>query len=167
MEINKDNGIICDTQLRIGTINIRSIKKNDQILLREIIHSNLDIIIITETWLKDTDSDWNWVQECDLNKSPFQCHHANRHAKTGGGLMLICKSVMDGKEIQSQNTRSFEHASWSVSINNKSRTMTGIYHLPPKDGVTNAMFIDDVTEHLSELLTNKHNIILGNFNAYR
>ena len=40
VELNKDNGTIHDTQLRIGTINIRSIKKNDQILLREIIHSN-------------------------------------------------------------------------------------------------------------------------------
>ena len=104
---------------------------------------------------------------CDFNKSPFQCHHANRHEKTGGGLMLICKSMMDVKEIQSQNTRSFEHASWSVSINNKSLTITGIYHPPPKDGITNSMFVDDMTKHLSELLTNKHNnIILGNFNMH-
>ena len=74
---------------------------------------------------------------------------------------------MDVKEIQSQNTRSFEHTSWSVSINNKSLTITGIYHPPPKDGITNSMFVDDVTEHLSELLTNKHNnIILGDFNMH-
>ena len=158
VELNKDNGIINDTQQRIGTINIRSIKKNDQILLREIIHSNLDIIIVTETWLKDTDADQNWVQGCNFNKSPFQCHHANRHEKTGGGLMLICKSTMDVKEIQSQNTRSFEHASWSVSINNKSLTITGIYNLQPKDGITNSMFVNDMTEHLSELLTNKQTI---------
>ena len=81
--------------------------------------------------------------------------------------MLIFKSTMDVKEIQSQNTRSFEHASWSVSINNKSLTITGIYHPPPKDGITNSMFIDDVTEHLSELLINKqNNIILGDFNMH-
>ena len=167
VELNKNNGIIHDTQLRIGTINIRSIKKNDQVLLREIIHSNLDIIIVTESWLKDTEVDRNWVQGCDFNRSPFQCHHADRRGKTGGGLMLICKSTMDVKEIQSQNTRSFEHASWSVSINNKSLTITGIYHPPPKDRTTNSMFIDDVTEHLSELLINKqNNIILGNFNMH-
>ena len=167
VELNKNNGIIHDTQLRIGTINIRSIKKNDQVLLREIIHSNLDIIIVTESWLKDTEVDWNWVQGCDFNRSPFQCHHADRRGKTGGGLMLICKSMIDVKEIQSQNTRSFEHASWSVSINNKSLTITGIYHPPPKDGTTNSMFIDDVTEHLSELLINKqNNIILGDFNMH-
>ena len=128
VELNKNNGIIHDTQLRIGTINIRSIKKNDQVLLREIIHSNLDIIIITESWLKDTEVDWNWVQGCDFNRSPFQCHHADRRGKTGGGLMLISKSMMDVKEIQSQNTRSFEHASWSVSINNKSLNYNR--HLP-------------------------------------
>ena len=167
VEVTKDNGTIHDTQLRIGTINIRSIKRNDQVLLREIIHSNLDIIIATESWLKDTEADLNWVQGCDFNRPPFQCHHANRHGRTGGGLMLICKSMMDVKEIQSQNTRSFEHASWSVSINNKSLTITGIYHPPAKDGITNAMFIDDVTEHLSEILINKqNNIILGDFNIH-
>ena len=167
MEVTKDNGIMHDTQLRIGTINIRSIKRNDQLLLREIIHSDLDIIIATESWLKDTEADQIWVQGCDFNRPPFQCHHANRHGRTGGGLMLICKSTMDVKEIQSQNTRSFEHASWSVSINNKSLTITGIYHPPAKDGITNAMFIDDVTEHLSEIPINKqNNIILGNFDIH-
>ena len=167
MELAKGNGIIHDTQLRIGTINIRSIKRNDQVLLREIIHSNLDIIITTESWLKETEADQNWVQGCNFNRPPFQCHHANRHGRTGGGLMLICKSTMDVKELQSQNTRSFEHASWSLSINNKSLTITGIYHPPAKDGITNAMFIDDVTEHLSEILINKqNNIILGDFNIH-
>ena len=167
VELNKNNGIIHDTQLRMGTINIRSIKKNDQVLLREIIHSNLDIIIVTESWLRDTEVDQNWVQGCNFNRSPFQCHHADRRGRTGGGLMLICKSMMDVKEIQSQNTRSFEHASWSVSINNKSLTITSIYHPPPKDRITNSMFINDVTEHLSELLINKqNNIILGNFNMH-
>ena len=165
--VTKDNGTIHDTQLRIGTINVRSIKKNDQLLLREIIHLNLDIIIPTESWLKDTEADQIWVQGCDFNRSPYQCHHANRHGRTGGGLMLICKSTMDVKEIQSRNARSFEHATWSVSINNKSLTITGIYHPPAKDGITNAMFTDDVTEHLSGILTNKqNNIILGDFNMH-
>ena len=165
--VTKDSGTIHDTQLRIGTINIRSIKRNDQLLLREIIYSDLDISIATESWLKDTEADQIWAQGCDFNRSPFQCHHANRHGRTGGGLMLICKSTMDVKEIQSQNTRSFEHATWSVSINNKSLTINGIYHPPAKDGITNAMFINDVTEHLSEILTNKqNNIILGDFNIH-
>ena len=83
VEINKEFGIVHDTQLRIGTIDIQSIKKIDQIPLREIICLNLDVIIVTETWLRDTDADQNWVQGCDFNKTPFQCHHANRHAKTG------------------------------------------------------------------------------------
>ena len=83
VEINKEFSIVHDTQLRTGTIDIQSIKKIDQILLREIICLNLDVTIVTETWLRDTDADQNWVQGCDFNKTPFQCHHANRHAKTG------------------------------------------------------------------------------------
>ena len=147
------------------TINIRLIKKNDQILLRELIKLDLDIIVVTETWLKDDATDLTWVKGCDFNKPPYQCYHANRHAKTGGGLMLICKSTMEVMDIQAENTRSFEHASCSVSINNKS--ITAIYHPPPKAGITNAMFVDDITEHLSDLLTVKqNNIIIGDFNMH-
>ena len=79
----------------------------------------------------------------------------------------IYKSTLKVKEIQSHNIRSFEHVMWSMSTKNKSLTITGIYHLPPKAGITNAMFVNDITEHLSELLTNKqNNIILGDFNIH-
>ena len=37
----RDDGLTHDTQVRLATINSRSIKKNDQILLRELIHLNL------------------------------------------------------------------------------------------------------------------------------
>ena len=97
-------------------------------LLRELIHLNLDVILVTETWLRDTPNDQLWIKSCDFNKPPYQCHHANRHAKTGGRLMLICKSKFDVKQIAAENTISFEHASWSLSLNNKSITVTGIYH---------------------------------------
>ena len=49
----------------------------------------------------------------------------------------------------------------------KTITITGIYHPPPKNMITNGMFIDDITNHLTSLLpTTTNNIILGDFNMH-
>ena len=49
----------------------------------------------------------------------------------------------------------------------KNITVTGIYHPPAKNTITNRMFIDDITEHLISLLPNAtNNIILGDFNMH-
>ena len=49
----------------------------------------------------------------------------------------------------------------------KNITVTGIYHPPPKNAITNRMLIDDVTDHLITLLsTATNNIILGDFNMH-
>ena len=49
----------------------------------------------------------------------------------------------------------------------KTITITGIYHPPPKNIITNRMFIDDITNHLTSLLpTTTNNIMLGDFNMH-
>ena len=64
-------------------------------------------------------------------------------------------------------TRSFEYATWLLAMKKKNITVTGIYHPPPKNAITNRMFINDVTDHLITLLsTATNNIILGDFNMH-
>ena len=64
-------------------------------------------------------------------------------------------------------TRSFEYATWSLMMRRKTITITGIYHPPPKNMITNGMFIDDIINHLTSLLpTTTNNIILGDFNMH-
>ena len=49
----------------------------------------------------------------------------------------------------------------------KNITVTGIYHPPPKNTITNRMFINDINDHLISLLpTATNNIIFGDFNMY-
>ena len=49
----------------------------------------------------------------------------------------------------------------------KNITVTGIYHPPLKNTITNRMFIDDITDHLISLLpTATNNITLGDFNMH-
>ena len=56
---------------------------------------------------------------------------------------------------------------WSLLVRKKTITITGMYHPPLKDKITNGMFIDDITNHLTSLLpATTNNVILGDFNMH-
>ena len=165
VEINKD-GSKHDAQVVIVTINTCSIRNEEQLVLRELNHLNIDMRIVTETWLKDNDDD-QWLKNTDLNREPYQCHVANRIGSVGGGIMLICKSDFGVKLLQKTNEQSFEHMTWALNIKKRTLTVTGIYHPLPKNQVMNGMFIDEVMEFLTGLLTNNQdNLILRDFNLH-
>ena len=48
--------------LRIGTVNTRSIKNKQEVVLEMLNRYNLDLLVVTETWLKNTYEDQTWVQ---------------------------------------------------------------------------------------------------------
>ena len=45
--------------------------------------------------------------------------------------------------------------------------ITGVYHPYPQEGIINSMFIDAITEYLTDVLSkHKNNVILGDFNIH-
>ena len=50
----------------------------EQLVLNEIIKGNIDVLVITETWLSDTQDDAHWIQASDLNKEPLTCQTYSR-----------------------------------------------------------------------------------------
>ena len=63
--------------------------------------------------------------------------------------------------------RSFEYAIWKLTVQSTSINIIAVYHPPysEKNPITNAMFIDDITEFLAEALSQHQNIIVaGDFN---
>ena len=45
------------SNLNIATVNVRPLKNCEQQVLNEIIKGNIDVLVITETWLSDTQDD--------------------------------------------------------------------------------------------------------------
>ena len=151
--------------IKIATGNVQSLKNKEQPLLHQLIDKDIDIMIVTETWL--TKDDTIWLEACDLNKDTYRIHSAHRQNGRGGGLALIHRTTNNTKLIAHGQTRSFEYATWQLTTKKNNITITGIYHPPPKNTITNSMFIDDITEHLITLLsTATNNIILGDFNMH-
>ena len=66
-------------------------------------------------------------------------------------------------------TRSFEYAIWKLNTQSTSITIIAVNHPPfsEKTLITNAMFIDDITEFLAEALCQHQSIIVASdFNIH-
>ena len=69
--ISEDIFIKPSTQCKIGTINVQSIKNKDTFPAQEIKTNNLDLILIMETWINDTQEDMAWLHQSDLIQSGY------------------------------------------------------------------------------------------------
>ena len=155
------------SNLNIATVNVRSLKNCEQQVLNEIIKGSIDVLVITETWLSNTQDDTHWIQASDLNREPLTCQTYSRMGRRGGGLALVCKSCLKPSLKHSFQSQALEAATWTVTNKNIPICITGVYHPPPREGIINSMFIDTITEYLTNVLSkHKNNIILGDFNIH-
>ena len=69
---------------KCGMLNVQSIR-NKTTIIRELIREiNLDILILTETWLSHGVQDQSRINDMLPNTHTF--HHKSREKKTGGGV---------------------------------------------------------------------------------
>ena len=68
-------------QLKFVTLNAQSIKYKDQLIVDYLLNEHIDVAIITETWLKDTND--MWLQGCELNKNSYKITSSNRKKQAG------------------------------------------------------------------------------------
>ena len=102
-------------------------------------------------------------------KDGYQISVRNRVGKKEGGLALIYRSNITMTEIAQRKHRSFEDAHWMTTIGTSSLNILGIYHPGYSVGqkITNAMFLDDLTEYLTDWMASYRNIITcGDLNIH-
>ena len=163
-----DFGGTVTTYLTIATLNARSVKNKDQLLFQELSNNSIDIGLITETWLKDTQEDEAWVIQSALQQNSYKTLLHNRPGDHhGGALAPIHKNHIPTKELEKGNTLTIEYAVWKATVHNQTIHLMDIYHPPP--GSTNktmtCMFIDEMTDLLTDKIPKYSNlIILEHFN---
>ena len=93
--------------------------------------------------------------------------HNRPSQKKGGGIALIHKKSLNVQWLKQGNTPTIEYAVWKTIANNTPIHLIGVYHLPPTDGTTTAMFLDEITELLMAVIPKYNNImLLGDFNMH-
>ena len=102
----------------IATINMHSIKSNDLLLSEQLDNLNIDLAVLTETWLKDTLEDKAWLNQSELMQNNFTVRtHKRSSQKKGGDIALICKKSLNIQQLEQGNTPTIEYAMWKTIAN--------------------------------------------------
>jgi hypothetical protein len=149
-------------------INARSVQ-NKTVLLNEYIQEkHIDLLAITETWLKADD----FVTKRELCPDGYKFVDNPRPDSSvscrGGGIGLVYQSHFKIDVITLEECRSFEY----MAVQFKTSTpilLVIIYRPPPsrKNKLTNSMFADEFEEFVGLLATRSERvIIMGDFNLH-
>ena len=141
----------------IVLVNAQSLRSKELLLHDYIKEYNIDICIVTETWIQNTEEDKVWCEISALNSDNLMLHTINREEHRGGGLVLISKSSLTISKLEIDKPNSFEAAKWKVTLLGKSITVIAIYRPPYSKTfpVTISMFMDEFTAWIADgLLTN-------------
>ena len=147
-------------------INCQSVcNKSDQIV-DHLVEHELDILSLTETWLKDDDS----LAAANITPAGYNLIHVPRKHRRGGGVGLLYKSCLSVTTTKGQDQlESFEVVECDFTHDNVVVKVVTIYR-PPPSRKNNAKFSDFIQEFSS--LLNKYALftgkllILGDFNVH-
>ena len=143
-------------------INTQSIKNKEDILPNYLRSEAIDMVIATETWLTNQDRDVIQMEANELVKDVYLISAINRDGKRGRGLALLYRSNITVSKINQKLYRSFEVAHRMSSKGNSTLNLKSIYHppYPVNQRITNSMFLDDLTDHLTEWMASVRNIVI-------
>ena len=114
----------------------------------------LDLLVITETWLKNTDEDQIWVQSSEINRNNLTIQTHNRTNKWGSGLALM----------HNRDTYMYESCTWKIKIGISTLSMLGVYHPPHTN---NYKFTDDFMDNIMVELSQHENVVIaGDLNTH-
>ena len=141
--------------------------KNKPLLILDfILDQELDIIILTETWLKSDD-------HLDIigHATPEGYSFVNvpRNTGNGGGIALIHKCNIKINLIKNETFKTFEHLACVATFNHASICFVAIYRPPPNavNGFTTSEFFTEFTQAANDFsLRNNQLVITGDFNIH-
>ena len=82
-----------DKKVSISIMNLQSKKNKDDELLHYLMDRKANLVVITETWLRDKDTHKIWMDACQLNKNGYKLQVQNRGEGRGGGIGLIYRNT--------------------------------------------------------------------------
>ena len=80
---------IYTSNVRVGTVNTRSVKNKSDLIIETSKLENLDFLVISETRLREEDA--HWVATSNLDTEGYRIQTINRQGKQGGGVALLHK----------------------------------------------------------------------------
>lgn len=148
--------------LNCGLANTRSLGNSCALVEDHIVYNNLDVFVITETWLTSVDGNDILHAACPAGYSAL---HIPRIGRRGGGVALIyCSSIVLMKITLVHVPVSFEYLAVALTVNSSLITLVVVYR-PPASNF--GLFIEEFSTLLEILSTYPGRIlIVGDFNIH-
>ena len=139
-------------------INCRSVINKTQEIQLELIRNNLDLCILTETWVKEGDT----ITPTRLCPNGYKSLSISRQDKIGGGIAIVYKSELNICSSRDEPHKTMESSSFIISTGNKQLILTAIY----RPSNTNVLEFCNKLASLLETNINSSSelLLLGNFN---
>lgn len=159
----KSNTPACEN-LAIHYTNARSVRNKTDTLYEHIVSYDLDVFIITETWLKDTTKK-DKVTIKNLLPDGYSYKSCNREGKKGGGgIIIIYKTALPVLKRNGNSFSTFEHLILDMKLNGQQLKLTCVYRPPHKK---HGLFLSEFQDFVSENnLDSEKNLIVGDFNFH-
>ncbi len=128
---------------------------------------SIDLLGLTETWLKPGDADAPKIE--DLKPNGYKLPHEPRKKKRGGGVGILHRSNIDIATKVSVTFKSFEYMETVLKSPCKSVRVIVVYRPPPskENRLTCKMFFEDFTVFLEQqTIANGCLLIMGDFNFH-
>ena len=149
----------------ICIINARSVRNKTTDILDHIHEHDLDIVVITETWLTNKDSDLSVTRA--LTPSGYNLIHHPRCSRRGGGIAILLKESVKATSLKTfSNIHSFEAMSLKLTLYRKCVILLVVYRPPPnkKNGSSVVDFFEEFADILDIYATLPDElVIVGDF----
>ena len=122
------------------------------------VNNNLDLCILTETWIKEGDT----ITPTRLCPNGYKSLSISRQDKVGGGIAIVYKTELNISIARDEPYKTMELSSFIISSGNRQINLITIYRLPDTD-------VLEFCNELANLLKTNINlsgelILLGDFN---
>ncbi len=148
-------------------LNTRSVRNKAIIVKDYVVENNIDLVGLTETWLKPGVADAAKIE--DLKPNGYKLPHEARKKKRAGGVGILHRSNIDIATKESVTFKSFEYMETVLRSPCKSVRVIAVYRPPPskENRLTCKMFFEDFTVYLEQqTITNGCLLIIGDFNFH-
>ena len=146
--------------LRLGTVNARSMRDKAPVLSDLMTSKNINILGITETWLtsRETSADL-----AEMTPKGFSFFHKPRTQRRGGGVGLFISMAHKFTSISLPTQSSFESISGTLECGQSCLNVLNIYRPPGPSTI----FFSELQDILSYMASLPHDLVLmGDFNLH-
>ena len=130
--------------------------------------NELDVLALTETWLKETDSTQSHTVS-EMTPSGYRCLHVPRSRGKGGSVGILFRSCVSVKQASPSTFKTFENIYVSLEAGSSHLKIYVIYRPPPnnKNRLTVNDFLGELAQMFEDTMQQPGNlVVMGDFNFH-